>query len=580
MNARAETAAAARIIPPIQLAAAAIVAFVVLVQGISAPFQKDAEPQSAEWIVSVVRDGNWLVPRDYYEFIDRKPPLYYWLSAIVTKATGGTVDETRARIVSVFCATLIALEVLAWTASEVGVAQGWLAFLFLLGIYGFSSRATLALTDMLMTALLMSAYLVAYPMLEGEASLARTAVLGCLLGLGILTKGPLVLILIGLAGVIYLLLGRRDVIAALRRAWPWQAAALAVAIGACWYVPWLAIGGRRELGIFLNENLGHFAPRAFGGTGEASRPIWYILARLIGGANPVILLAPATLAAFATGEVRESARRPLLFQASFVAAVILFFSVASAKRDDYILPALPAVAILSAGAFGLGPPATGFAGGAKIRDGVCWLIAFAALLAVVLSLVTARSHPQLSLQSSDSELMMLLERGIGSRALPFVAFLAVSSVAAIAAIVLLSNRSILLAGFAIGLVSLSGVVLMDAIVRPELAWARGYKSFVERIRRQLDGHRLFVVRDADFELSFYYGSGVPPLTGTRAVAPPVDTASMLIARDAELAMLPESYRGRLRLIEKSNLLSKEGAPALYLIEVRPGGLNGGGGIAR
>ena len=61
-------------------------AFVVLVQGISAPFQKDAEPQSAEWIQSIVRDGHWLIPHDAYGYTDRKPPLFYWLSALV--ATG------------------------------------------------------------------------------------------------------------------------------------------------------------------------------------------------------------------------------------------------------------------------------------------------------------------------------------------------------------------------------------------------------------------------------------------------------------------------------------------------------------
>ncbi|MBV8136968.1 MAG: hypothetical protein JO121_15240, partial [Deltaproteobacteria bacterium] len=116
---------AARGVPAIQLLAAAILVFVVFAQGISAPFQKDAEPQSAEWIVSMVRDGHWFNPRDYYGFLDRKPPLYYWLSALASKATGGRVDETRARIVSVAAATLIAMEVLAWTASEIGVAEGW-----------------------------------------------------------------------------------------------------------------------------------------------------------------------------------------------------------------------------------------------------------------------------------------------------------------------------------------------------------------------------------------------------------------------------------------------------------------------
>ena len=63
-------------ITPGKLGLAALFAFIVLAQGISAPFQKDAEPQSAEWIQSIVRDGHWLIPRDAYGYIDRKPPLF------------------------------------------------------------------------------------------------------------------------------------------------------------------------------------------------------------------------------------------------------------------------------------------------------------------------------------------------------------------------------------------------------------------------------------------------------------------------------------------------------------------------
>ena len=273
---------AARGVPAIQLVTAAIVVFLVLAQGISAPFQKDAEPQSAQWIVSVVRDGNWFNPHDYYGFVDRKPPLYYWLSALVSEATGGKVDETRARIVSVIAATVIAVEILAWTSSEVGVAQGWLALLFILGIYGFSSRATLALTDMLMVALLMSAWLVAYPMFEGVVSGARICAAGVLLGLGVVTKGPVVLILAAGAGLLFVVFERHHRPPLQRGTWPWQIVAIAGTIGVFWYAPWLIIGGPREVRIFLHENFGHLVPASLGGTGEASRPFWYITARLIG----------------------------------------------------------------------------------------------------------------------------------------------------------------------------------------------------------------------------------------------------------------------------------------------------------
>ena len=157
------------ILRPTTLAIASIFAFIILVQGISAPFQKDAEPQSAEWIQSIVRDGHWLIPSDAYGYTDRKPPLFYWLSAIVADATGGTVDEVRARAVSVIAGTALATAILAWTAANVGASEGWLAFLLILGTYGFASRATEALTDMLLTFLLFTAYSAIYPTTRNTA---------------------------------------------------------------------------------------------------------------------------------------------------------------------------------------------------------------------------------------------------------------------------------------------------------------------------------------------------------------------------------------------------------------------------
>ncbi|HEY6298243.1 MAG TPA: glycosyltransferase family 39 protein, partial [Candidatus Binatus sp.] len=195
----------------VTFAVAALFALVVLIQGVSAPFQKDAEPQSAEWIQSIVRDGHWLIPHDAYGYTDRKPPLLYWMSAIVADVTGRTVDEVRARAVSVVAGTALAVGVLAWTVANVGASEGWLAFLFMLGTYGFASRATEALTDMLLTFLLFAAYSAIYPLLESPTpaspgSTRRIIFIGAVLGLGILTKGPVAIVLCALAVAIFLLI--------------------------------------------------------------------------------------------------------------------------------------------------------------------------------------------------------------------------------------------------------------------------------------------------------------------------------------------------------------------------------------
>ncbi len=76
---------------------------------------------------------------------------------------------------SVVAGTALAVCVLAWTIANVGATEGWLAFLFLLGTYGFASRATEALTDMLLTFLLFAAYSAIYPLLDEPSRVCSRA---------------------------------------------------------------------------------------------------------------------------------------------------------------------------------------------------------------------------------------------------------------------------------------------------------------------------------------------------------------------------------------------------------------------
>jgi 4-amino-4-deoxy-L-arabinose transferase-like glycosyltransferase len=65
----------------------------------------------------------------------------------------------------------------------------------------------------------------------------------------------------------------------------------------------------------------------------------------------VNFLLVALAVALIRGAFASEAYRPLMFQFSFLVAILVFFSVASAKRDDYILPGIPSLAILFAALF-------------------------------------------------------------------------------------------------------------------------------------------------------------------------------------------------------------------------------------
>ena len=91
--------------------------------------------------------------------------------------------------------------------------------------------------------------------------------------LGILVKGPVIVVLIALAGVLYLALSRLNPLRVAARRWPWIMLVVALVIAAAWYVP-AFIAGRSDAwgGVFIDENFGHFLPAKMGGTGEAALP--------------------------------------------------------------------------------------------------------------------------------------------------------------------------------------------------------------------------------------------------------------------------------------------------------------------
>ncbi|MFZ0887094.1 MAG: glycosyltransferase family 39 protein [Candidatus Binataceae bacterium] len=547
-------------------------ALLFLSQGIDAPFTKDQEPQSAGWLRDVAVNGHWLVAHDDYGYVNRKPPLYYWLSALAVRATGGEVNEINARVVSLAAGAVLAGIVALWSRAYLGAAEAWLAPLFLLGCYGFASRATAALTDMLLSLLLFVAYCLLYPQIEGRGSNSRAAVVGTLLGLAILTKGPVAIALIALAASIYLMLGRRRPWEPIREPWPWIAIAIAVAIAACWYIPALIAGGRDLFVVYVQEeNLGHLLPVRFGGTGEAARPFYYIAARMIGGAMPLALLLPALVVALWTGGFDPEARRPILFQLSLPLAVLALFSVASSKRDDYVLPAMPGLAIALAALFARRyTPRPGMSGRAEVAasatDLIAVIIAAASAAAVLGALVFFRLGGTISagLQSSDAAYVAMFERGMMTLAGPFGAFTGAVVLGAIIVFVGFARRAPVWNGAGLGLIGIAGVSLFAGTLRPDLARVRTVRGVAEQVHRRIGNAPIFVLGGSNYEFSFYYGRGVPVWTGRGDPAATVASRPIYVAATPrDLDRLDDQTRLRLRLVMGGDNVGGGGPLSLY-----------------
>src|SRR5436305_12396596 len=94
--------------PALRIVAGFIFALLFLGQGITAPFHNDEETRPAGIILDIVDHHHWLVPVDLHGEITRKPPLFYWISAVIAEARGRIVDEAGSRIVPLLAAAATA----------------------------------------------------------------------------------------------------------------------------------------------------------------------------------------------------------------------------------------------------------------------------------------------------------------------------------------------------------------------------------------------------------------------------------------------------------------------------------------
>ena len=510
-----------------------------------APFQKDDEARPAGIILDIVSHNHWLVPADLYGEPTRKPPLFYWMSAAIAHVRGGVVDEPGARAVSLLAAAATAVIVVEVACAHFGAIPGWLAYLFLMGTYGFASRAAFARTDMLFTFFVFAAYCALFPLAEGAESTPRALGAGALLGLAILTKGPLAVVLCALGvGMYFALMGRNPLGLCLKR-WPWIILSVAVAIGAGWYIPaFIRDPGLLRVQI-VEENLGHFLPVRLGGTGEATRPFYYMCLRFLGATLPLNFYLPAVVPIV----MRErKSGGMLLYQFGLLLAMLCFFTIASAKRDDYILYAIPPFAIVIAAPFARAAASANRAS-VRLSDIASSVAAFAMLLLATVGFIiyghtdyffrlAARMHP------SDTAYLRAFIAATQHRSVRIELTLLVIAITSLSALYFVFKQNGRTAALSIALAELAALSLWIGLLTPGFARHHTLKDFVLKAK-DLAGDREVAVADArNYEISYYFGREVlawpkPFATSAR----PLNAAYMFVwSRDLDRihADLPRS----------------------------------------
>lgn len=311
-----------------------------------APVHRTAEVRVDRVSRHMLESGDWLVPRLGEKVRLQKPPLYYWLAAAVEGAAGGAATVWL-RTPSALCALLLLLVAWGWGRWVGGEGHGLLAALLLVGLIGVAEFGRLGVAETLLAAS-SSAALLAYE--HARATGSRRALGACLLCLAaaVLAKATPVLLTVALPIALDLLLQGRLRGALGRRTLGLVALTLVPAL--LWYVAVIATvpGAWDDIVSFALLPFGVRLPEAAGNASHV-RPVWYHVEALATMGLPLLALLPLLVArAWRTRGWRDAPR--LRFAALAVAAPLLGFSLIPEKQDHYLLPLMPAWAVLLADA--------------------------------------------------------------------------------------------------------------------------------------------------------------------------------------------------------------------------------------
>ncbi len=282
----------------------------------------------------MVESGDWITPTYNGDIRYDKPIFFYWLMALSYKAFG--INEFGARFPSAVAGFLLALSLFFFVGRTCNETRAFHAVIAISLSAYFLVYSRSAVTDMVMslfiTLSLFSFYL--------SVSQSRRFIYGFYFfsALAFLTKGLIGIVFPFGIAALYLLIsgGFRELV----KIFDLKAALLFLVVSVPWYAAQFAINGDDFFQQFFMKH--HFKRYTDVISGHKG-PFYYYIITLAIGISPWIVFLPSGI----MKAVKERAGLSL-FSIIWFGAVFIFFSFSTTKLPNYILSALPPVAILIA----------------------------------------------------------------------------------------------------------------------------------------------------------------------------------------------------------------------------------------
>ena len=338
----------------VRVGPAAIVAIAaVLLTVISIRALSPSELRYAEAGREMLETGDWVVPRLGYVPYFEKPIFFYWLEAAAQALLGD--HPVVARVPSIVAGVAMVATTYALGRDLRSRRTGIVAAAVLLAAPAFQAMATAATTDAVFSALLVLAWFAFWRHDQKPESRWAWVFWGAL-GFAVLTKGPLGPALVCTTLFAYLAASGR-----LREVWllrPLRGIAIVVAVNAPWTILAWAKDPRFLEFFYVRENLQAFVDHEV----NHGKPLWFYPVVLLFGFLPFTAAVAAALWTNARDGGSEAVRRfrgratagprspsATLYAAAMIWPPFVLLCIAQSKLATYLLPLLPAVALVASG---------------------------------------------------------------------------------------------------------------------------------------------------------------------------------------------------------------------------------------
>jgi 4-amino-4-deoxy-L-arabinose transferase-like glycosyltransferase len=290
----------------------------------------------------MLESGDWIMPTFNGEFRLQKTPLSYWLVAVLSKING-KVDEFSARMPSAIFGILSVAAIIyfvnQWLSFRIAIlsAAVWATSL------GYTRYSHNARPEMVLTFFIMLCFLTFYSAVSTKSRKRQVVymlIFWISFGLANLAKGPAPLPLVLVPLFFYV---------AVFRQWkniPKLLPIIGTVVFLVIILPWpLAIASRMnwDLAVWKHE----FVDRFFGAYASGHKPFYYYLPKMFQFMLPWAAFVPFALAA-PFYRVWNKKQPVMQFLWLWFVVDVAFLTISGGKRQHYIIPAIPAMAVLTA----------------------------------------------------------------------------------------------------------------------------------------------------------------------------------------------------------------------------------------